>query len=198
MASRRPTKHQRTVIDQFREFVRAAGELADTRLVQQGFQTELVIRAGGAPSWSVTTPMPDEDDFRSMLLALRPFLSKDEDVAIDGVYNLLELWLTDVQLVVAIRQSRESLADAKKGADLKTDLSPGQIADAYLNGRYFHRDSTSQAVLDALDPETTKLYRYFLHQYAIEAIRQVAATSNIIEQALSRGALRDPATAASP
>lgn len=135
--------------------------------------------------------MPDEDDFRSMLLALRPLISEGEQTYIGYIYNLIEKHVTDPSLVDDGRRSRALLDDAKRGADFRLDaFTPGEIADLYLRGRYFHRDATKRGVLDALDGEHAKLFRYFLHQYALEAIRQTAAVSNIIRRAKDQGALR--------
>jgi hypothetical protein len=179
-----------TELEQLDYFVEAADELARTRLIQNGFETSLRIHGGGTPPVTVVTSMPDEDDFRSMLMALRPLISEGDETYIGHIYNLIESHVTDPSLVRDGRRSRALLDDAKRGADFRLDaFTPGEIADLYLRARYFHRDPAKRAVLDALDGEQAKLFRYFLHQFALEAIRQVAAVSNIIRRAKADGSV---------
>jgi len=58
--------------------------------------------------------MPDEDDFRSMLMALRPVISEGEETYIGHIYNLIERHVTDPSLVGDGRRSRALLDDAKR------------------------------------------------------------------------------------
>lgn len=57
----------------------------------------------------------------------------------------------------------------------------------YLNGRYFHADPGKRGAIEKLTPEMAELTRYFLRQYALEAVRQIAAVSNIIRAAKASG-----------
>lgn len=125
-----------------------------------------------------------------MLMALRPLISKGEETYIGHIYNLIKQHVTDPHLVEAARRSRTILDDARKGTEFRLDaFTPGEITDLYLSGRYFHRDRAKRAILDRLSGEHAKLFRYFLHQFALEAIRQVAAVSNIIRRAKADGSL---------
>jgi hypothetical protein len=149
--------------DAFDLFVEKAKELASRRLIQDGFETGLVIRAGGAEGLSVEQPEPDEEDFRSFLLALRPFISKGEAIYIDRIYNLIETNVSDPALRAAARSSRETLKAAASGAEFKiNDIDPAEIADLFIKGRLFHSDPASRATLDALSEDTEQLYLYFL------------------------------------
>jgi hypothetical protein len=138
----------------------------------------------------VEQPEPDEEDFRSFLLALRPFISKGEAVHIDRIYNLIETNVTHPVLVDAARSSRKTLKAAATGADFKVNnVDPADIAEMFINGRLFHADPTSRAALDALSEDTEKLYLYLLRQYSPEATRQVAVVSNILEKAKADGSI---------
>lgn len=188
--SRKPSTTPLAPADAFDLFIEKAKELASRRLIQDGFETGLVIRGGGADGLSVEQPEPDEEDFRSFLLALRPFLSNGEAVHIDWIYNLIEINVTDPVLVDAARSSRKTLKAAATGADFKVNnVDPADIAEMFINGRLFHADPTSRASLDALSGDTEKLYLYFLRQYSLEATRQVAVVSNILEKAKADGSI---------
>lgn len=100
-------------------FVDLADELAATRLIRAGFETSLVIRAGGLGRMTVTAPAPDEDDFRSMLLALRKLIADGEPTHIGRIHNLIEKHVLDPALVAAARESRSILAGATAGAAAK-------------------------------------------------------------------------------
>jgi hypothetical protein len=201
--SRRPsTKRTYTDLEVLDVFVELADDLGRTRLVQQGFETSLVIRGGGKPSLVVQSPEPDEDDFRSMLLALRQLIAEGSETQMNRIYNLIEAHVSDPALVQDARDSRSIMSAAAAGASGATSrdpslspglsidgLNPGEIADRYLNGQYFHHDANDADAIRRLSPEESVLHRYFLRQYAVEAIRQVAAASNIVRKAKADGTL---------
>ena len=108
-------------------------------MVRSGFDTDIVIRAGGGPA-TVTWNRPDEEDFQAFLVDLRPFISDGEPVFLNRFYNLIERHVTDAGLREEARRSREILRDVEAGTDLHLgDRSPAQIADAYIDGT-FHVD----------------------------------------------------------
>jgi hypothetical protein len=83
------------------------------------------------------------------------------------------------------------IPSCERGQDFRlATFSPEEIATLYLNGKYFHRDPGKRATLAALGPETEKPFRYFLYQYALEAVRQSAVVSNIIRRAKADGSLK--------
>src|SRR4051812_7568163 len=63
--------------------------------------------------WTVTADEPDEDDFRSYLLGIRLFIASGEPTHLGGIFNILELHLTDDELRGIARAARSEWKIAK-------------------------------------------------------------------------------------
>lgn len=138
-------------------FVSRSEELQRLRLVRQG------IRAQYNLSWSAndgklahTSNEPDEEDFRSFLLLFRQFISNDEPIFINKIFNDCELALADENIKEELRQARaEWNRIFRKMSDFEIDidgksLNSEYMLDLWINGYYFHNDAEKAAKLDEL------------------------------------------------
>ena len=161
---RRRTSPAGTVTDQFGLFLQQADRLSKRRLMTSGLDTSLAITAGGGPP-TVTWRRPDEEDFRSFLVDLRPFIADGEPVFLDRVFNLIERHVTNPRLREEARLSRKILGDVRDGADLHLeDRTPAQIADAFIDGT-FHVDPAARERSTRPPGFFSDLDLWFVHSY---------------------------------
>jgi len=138
-------------------FLSRSEELQSLRLVRQG------IRARYNLSWSAddgklaqTSDEPDEEDFRSFLLLFRQFISNDEPIFINKIFNDCELSLSDITIKEELRQARaewirifRKLSEFEMNVDGKS-VNSEYALDLWINGYYFHNDAEKAAELDKL------------------------------------------------
>lgn len=99
-------KSKWTDYERLRLFADEAEALSKTRLLSRekldfGFQIAVSILGTTVKERGI-----DEDDLRSFLLKLRPFLSDDEPVFLHGIYNICEKLIPHEQVLPYIRKSR--------------------------------------------------------------------------------------------
>ncbi len=174
------------VAERLELFIEQAGRLANRRLVQAGFDTSLTITAGGGPP-SVSWARPDQEEFHAFLVDLRPFISDQEPVFLNRVYNLIQCYVTDPKLRYEARKSRERLRAAESGAAFRqADRTPAQIADAYIDGT-FHVDPDARRRMARPEGFFADLDRWFVQSYCARVSLQVAEVAAIARQALASG-----------
>jgi hypothetical protein len=187
---RRRSSPAGTVTDQFALFLQQADHLSKRRLMKSGLDTNLAITAGGGPP-TVTWKRPDEEDFRSFLVDLRPFIADGEPVFLDRIYNLIERHVTDPQLREEARQSRKILGNARDGSDLYLDdRTPAQIADAYIDGT-FHVDPAARKRSTRPTGFSSDLDLWFVHSYCAGVALRVAEGASIVRRALASGTVSE-------
>jgi hypothetical protein len=173
-------------MERFTLFCDQADRLAARRLVRNGLDTNMTIRAGGGPP-TVTWSRPDDEDFRAFLVDLRPFISDGEPVFLNGIYNLIDQHVTDTGLREEARRSRSLFQAVESGADFRrSDRSPAQIAGDYIDGT-FHVDPGARARSGSADPFSAQLDQWFVHDYCAGVTLRVAEVSSILRRAIAGG-----------
>jgi len=179
-----------TVTDQFGLFLQQADRLSKRRLMKSGLDTSLAITAGSGPP-TVTWRRPDEEDFRSFLVDLRPFIAEGEPVFLDRVFNLIERHVTNLKLREEARHSRKILGDVREGADLHLeDRTPARIADAYVDGT-FHVDPAARERSTRPPGFSTDLDLWFVQSYCGGVAHRVAEVASIIRRAQASGTVSE-------
>ncbi len=146
-----------TTRQRFELFVIRAAELENFRLYKQGMRAEYKL------SWNVsdgkliqTAKEPDEEDLRSFLLSFRKFISNDEPIFINKIFNDCELSLSDTAIVAELRQARDEWKRTLKnigGLQVTVNgqsLTSEYMLDLWINGHYFHDDLVKSAKLEEL------------------------------------------------
>ena len=135
-------------------FTQRVDELYDRRLVRQGMGAQLTI------NWDMASQLltqrliqPDEEDLRSFLLLFRQFVSKNEPIFVERIFNDSVRFLESTTLKEEIEKAKKAWNDSfhKMGAfeaviDNK-ELTGEYLLDLWINGHYFHNDSELAAEL---------------------------------------------------
>ncbi len=147
----------------------------------------------GGPSYTFDMATPDEEDYRSFLLDLRPFLLQQEPVYFERVSADLHRRLTDERM-------RDDCA--RNRADWKRTLSGPEVFD--VNGRVykaidlfemvaysdlFHLDDSRRRELALLPRTLQDVARYNVYSFGLNAARVISPQANLISQALEADAL---------
>lgn len=181
--------------ERFDLFLRRVEELHGTRLVRSGeLRSSLNLSAARDQPLSLTTHNPDEDDLRSFLLTFRQFISKSEPIELGKIANLLFRRLTGdeprTHLANARARYHKELRMGAMAFVLNDErMTPEEVLDLWINGRYFHNDSRKAAAIDALDPMSRVFVRHLFLDVLVEATRYVIFLANVIVIARRDGLL---------
>ena len=135
----------------------------------------------------------DQEDLRSLLMDFRPFVSDKEDVFAPRVFNLLEQMCTDQDLIDAARHNRKAWKSLMGGAmpayvDGRKYDAAGSL-DLVLNGELFHMDGDKVDEFARLPEIVQEVLRHTVASTAIQALRVLWPTKNLIQEMLARRAL---------
>lgn len=126
------------------------------------------------------TPQVDEEEFRSFLLALRPFHAPREPVYLPDLYR-------DLEQLAPGDEARSSLSRLKADWEWAVEngamqiglggkrLKPGDLSRLWLNGRYFHPDLAKRHQLASAPPFTRASMRFAFVSFAIDLGGRVVA-----------------------
>lgn len=186
------------LFDRLALYVERAQELEDCRLVRRGFNPGLTIKWDRMSGLRFESREPDEEDLRSFLITFRQFISDDEPVYLNRIYNLCQQFLTGDDLKGYLVQARAAWKETQKRSGLRVvlngrELTPEFVTDLWINGYYFHNDGEKRAVLKRLVPHERMLVRYCFLDFLVEATRQVLYVANVVRVALRKGLLADGA-----
>lgn len=147
----------RTTRQRFELFVARASELEGLRLFKQGMQAEYKISGNAVDGKLIlTSKEPDEEDLRSFLMSFRKFISNDESIFINKIFNDCETSLSDTTIVAELRQARAEWKKILKnigGLQVAIDgksITSEYVLDLWINGYYFHDDVEKAAKLEEL------------------------------------------------
>ncbi len=181
-------------LEKLQLFISRANELHDSRLLLNGFSATLKIKWDHKTGLSHEISEPDEEDLRSFLLTFRHFVSNDEPVFLNKIYNFLHLSLTDDVLKDNLVESRKHVKQCQKTAGLQLDyngevISPEAILNMWINGHYFHNDEDLKKKLDELVDSTLMIVRYNFLDFLIEVSKEILYVRDVIETAIADGKL---------
>jgi hypothetical protein len=173
-----PLSNQQT-IDLFLE---ASAALRNTTLGREGFSASFNI-AG----WddAAETEGPDEELFRSFLMALRPFLSKSEHVHLPNVYARVRATLSDPRLQERLSESETRFTQAWDLGSIGlsffgTEYPPAEGWRLILNSSYFHPNPHERKRWAKLTRSQRLLLREQLYGLAHRATAEVYELTNVI------------------
>src|SRR6266700_5632182 len=172
-------------------FIRKFEELRSTQLAKKGFRVQHRVRYSPGSIESNLT-QPDESDVREYLLTFRSFVSENEDVFLNRIFNICLRRLTSDEMKQSLTQARQSFEQAKQNNGIifqlnGKHLTPLQITNMYLDGKYFHNDLEYQRQLDSMSPPVADFPRtYFLH-FIIHTTDIIIHVYNIVGNALEAG-----------
>ncbi len=183
--------------EQLELFKKRADELENSRLIRNGFSANLNIKLDENVGLTPKLTEPDEEDLRSFLLTFRHFVSNDEPVFLNKIYNLLHTSLTSVELKGFLIESRKLVKAAQKTAGLQLEyngevISPEKILNMWINGHYFHNDEELKKKLDELIDSTVMLVRFNFLDFLIETSKQILNVRDVINETLEKNLLTTP------
>lgn len=169
-------------------------ELSDLRLVQQGMNVKYTM------SWDSASQLLrqqstrfDEEYLRSFLLTFRQFLSKDEPIFIERVFNdcvrLIESDHFKDQLTAA-RRSWKSSFYKMGGLNVTIDdenMTGEYVLDLWINGHYFHNDAAKADALRRLLGSDVHLFRFKFMESLASLTQVILYTGAVVEYALRAG-----------
>ncbi len=133
---------------------------------------------------------PDEDEFRSFLLTFRQFISEEEPVFLNHMYNICSKHLTSDELKDLVAGSRKIWANAQKVSGIPliiggTEMPALKVWKIWIDGRYFHNDLRYQQILDQASPEVLKLLRFNFLNFVGKTSECIAWLFGFIVQTLN-------------
>lgn len=180
----------------FELFIERTDELSRMRIIRnQGLSNEWSVSMGQNQPTVFRSVQPDEEDFRSYLMAFRKFVSKEEPVFIGYIHGLCYKHFTSDELKGHIQNCQRGWRENVKRGGIKLnfhgrDIEPEDIADLWINGHYFHDDPEKAQELKRYMPYGTLVMRQELLQVVIEVTRVIGGSGYTIKMALPDGAAR--------
>jgi hypothetical protein len=177
-------------IDSLQLFVVRANELLERRMFAEGIpelKIDTTVKLG--KEITVETNFPDEEDFRSALLAIRLFYSNDEPTQFNKICNILYKKLVDNDLKDRVNQVREcykgNLNQVVINGTGNDKVTNDKLICLYLNSRYFHSDSKKSQELECLENSVPHGHIEFeLRDALLNAAECIFIMKHIIEESL--------------
>ena len=171
-------------------FIRKFEELRNTQLAKKGFRIQHVVRIS-PDSVESDLMQPNKPDVREYLLTFRHFISEREDVFLNHIFNICHQRLTSDEMKRSLAQARRSFERAERDIGIPVQfngrqLTPLQITNMYLDGKYFHNDLEYQQQLDSLPPIADFPRAYFLN-FIINTSKIIDDVYNTVGTALEAG-----------
>lgn len=176
-------------------FMRRVNELRGRRLFKQGGPINISRETEDPPQISVQIRFPDEEDLRSFLLIFGQFVSQDAPVFVRKIYNLcfraLEPGDPLRELLAAWLQNwtqtgRQQTVGITLG---DSSIPPGELANLWINGYYFHNDADKYERLKQLYGNLTPA-RVNLHIYLMNATRAIDHLGHLVAEGMHKNAFR--------
>ena len=145
---------------------------------------------------SVRLEMPDEEDLRSYLVTFRQFISPDEPVFFNRMYNIAFQRLKPntqlKELLIEVRQEwRQVLKHNGIGLRFnEQELSPKVVADLWINGYYFHNDDDKYATLARVLNGGLGFIQTNFMQFIIQATSLILYLGHVVTHGLKNNLFR--------
>lgn len=184
----------RTDVERLRLFCASVDDALNRRAVRQAtvssaFRFQYTPEEG----LSLTTDRGDEEDMRSLLLAVRRFFSAGEDVQFTGIANVVERLVQEPELREANRANRRAWNRLRRGGlHFHVDgvnYAPEDGFDILVNGKLFHDDAAKAAVYDRLPSIFQQWLLTEVNRMVIDALQVLHAERELITEAFTRQAI---------
>ena len=199
MPQRRSPVAKRTPVERLRLARHLAQDLESHPLVASKVGITLTL-SFGQQGGEISVSGPDENQLKSLLLDLGPFVRDNEDTHLPAVMTLAVRHLDDPELVHAIESAQHHYRTSIDALRLNVDgqeISGKNAADLWMNAAYFHRDPEKAAELASHGEMGKPLVRHQFLDYIIEMTTMAIWVGSVIAEAEKRGVIRtDPATPA--
>jgi hypothetical protein len=192
VARRTAQSVQRSEVERLELFVSEWHRLREEPLAKGnnaiGINVKIVV--GAWPMEELTAP--EETQLRSLLLGLRRFVAKGDDLYLHAIFSIADRRLTSDTIRTELRETRQAWADmlaGKTGMRVRVnevDFTPEQAMDLFINAWYFHNDPVKVAELEKLMP-LGAITRYQFLRCTMDTLIVVALIGNQLERALDQG-----------
>ncbi|MCA2216907.1 hypothetical protein [Jidongwangia harbinensis] len=177
----------------FRLFVERTEKMKRRRIFDDGVPRIAYKQTVGGSNYRFELSAPDEEDYRSFLLDLRPFLLVGDPIHFEYVHNLLAKRLTDKALLADCRHNRKDWDRVKRGHEAfninGVSYEAIDFFQAVAYGDIFHVDADKRAWLATLPQSVQDWARFNLYSVGLNAARVISPQANLIRTALERGVL---------
>jgi len=176
-------------------FISRSNEIKNTRAIKNGFNTQFKIHWDKEKGFITEISQPNEEDLRSFLLLLRQFISDDEPIFLNRIYNLCYKYIDDDEiksgLIEARKNWKHSHISCGMGVILENEIfTPEYSTDLWINGYYFHNDEEKRKKIESkLHLEQHLIRQQFLN-FIISATENIFYVSDMIELAIKRDKLK--------
>jgi hypothetical protein len=147
MARRKSTKAIWSTRRRFQAFIERATELLETRLLKGGVDLSYKMRfESKTQQFTVTTPQLDPDDWRSLLILLRQFVSDSEPIYISKIMKDANRWATDEEIKLHIADARKLWNQVYRTSGLfpiilnDQELTTEKALDIIMYSKHIHTD----------------------------------------------------------
>ncbi|BAN03972.1 hypothetical protein [Ilumatobacter coccineus] len=180
-------------IDLFLEVLR---EIEGTRLVKSGALSDAFYAAATTGMHGIfSVSVPDDDDFRSFLLALRKLLLQGDLTNIDRAANVVRKRLGPGELYEFLNTERRIWRDLAEGSGpMKliidgTEYKPSDAFDLLIYSGPFHHDPEKRRKLESLGPHGAQLIRQQVNFYVVALVNYARALRHTIVEGRRQGLL---------
>ena len=185
-------KRERTDREKLELFTSKVDELRNTRLGKKGVINVRHIMDSEEGS---KLEQPDEADLKDYLMTFRHFISDQEDVFLGRIFNICHRRLMNEEMKQDLAYMHQLFNRIKlhNGISLHVDgneLSPLQVTDIYLNGKYFHNDLEYQNQLDTLPSSVADMLRFHFLHFVINGSKVIFYVQNVVSLAFSEQLLQ--------
>jgi len=145
-------------------FIKRTEELLNLRYVNNGMGSKINLK-WNAEDMKMTNEIeePDKEELRSFLLLFRQFISNDEPIFINRIFNDCEKCLIDDSIKKEVRELRniwEKIFRKLSPLVIVIDgkrLTSEYVLDLWINGDYFHNDPQKMILKEILSRNSFSL-----------------------------------------
>lgn len=188
MARKKATSSNFNEREQLELFVFRADDLAREPVLQD-FNNSFSIKFDHVEGISFESQQPDEALLRSFLLTFRQFISHDEPIYLNKIFNVCHKYLTSDELKAHLIKAREGWQKQLKEGQMHftyndKEITPEYITDLWINGFYFHNDPRKWRALQSILPHEHLITKHFFLMHLSSATRHVLYVAHIVKIAL--------------
>jgi hypothetical protein len=148
----RNKKYDMTPKERLELFHARVEELQRFRLLQKEFDISFKMEFSnlkGRGYMAAESSEPDDEELRSFLTLFRQFMSDNEPIHLEGIYNILFQYITNDELKERLKEARQAWKESLRGygtlifedgSGNRREMTPELATDIWINGFYFHSD----------------------------------------------------------
>jgi len=168
-------------------FATYAEELSRTALLNTDGRLAFSVASREESGVQFEASMPAHDEFRALLLLMRPFVLQSEDTYFFKVLNVLK-WRLDHERFRAYLDRQKAIFNAERSQAMRlvangVVINSVETLDQWLNAYPYHKDRDKRAAFEALhDPDVLpmELSEAFMVDMMLERARAVLDVGNAI------------------